>query len=290
MNEKYLIPASIVLSAGVIAVVWTYKTGLEIKPLAQNQYAQVSSSVNADGEIDGETLQAVWGNLGQQLVEAGVIDKEKFLALHEKRGDIGDSEKELLEGIGNRNLKINKRNAGYMLNLFWALGLGNKNPILENGPMQKYGDPVGFASTGGWTIANGNAMDHYSRHAFISLTREQQILVEKVSQSVYRPCCNNSTYFPDCNHGMAMLGFLELMASQGVSESEMYQNALIVNSYWFPKEYATINKYLVNRNLSLVTADPKEILGTDYSSGSGYKKVLSQVVPVEQKGGGDCGV
>ena len=59
-------------------------------------------------------------------------------------------------------------------------------------------------------------MNHYSMHRFIVLTPEQQALVEKVSKGIYRPCCGNSVYFPDCNHGMAMLGLLELMASQGV--------------------------------------------------------------------------
>jgi hypothetical protein len=46
----------------------------------------------------------------------------------------------------------------------------------------------------------------------IPLTAEQQALVEEVAAEIYRPCCNNSTLFPDCNHGMAMLGFLELLA------------------------------------------------------------------------------
>lgn len=31
-------------------------------------------------------------------------------------------------------------------------------------------------------------------------------------------CCGNSTYFPDCNHGAAMLGFIELAVSQGLVE------------------------------------------------------------------------
>ena len=70
------------------------------------------------------------------------------------------------------------------LNLLWALGLGNKNEILDNGPMtdKKYGGAGRFASTGGWTLAQGDAMNHYSMHRFIGLTLEQQALVEKVSK------------------------------------------------------------------------------------------------------------
>src|SRR3989344_4220246 len=58
-------------------------------------------------------------------------------------------------------LEITRENAGLLLNLFWALGLANKNEILEKGEMAnpKYGGVGNFASTGGWTIAQGNAME-----------------------------------------------------------------------------------------------------------------------------------
>jgi len=165
-------------------------------------------------------LSLKWENLGMKMVEAGVIDMRKFPNFY--------NEEELV---------INSDNAHTVLNTLWALGLSNKNPILDNGPMMdpRYGGTENFASTGGWTLSKGSAMDHYSMHAFITLTPEQQLLVEKVAKNIYRPCCNNSTYFPDCNHGMAMLGLLELMASQGTNEQEMYKIAEEVNGYWFPK-------------------------------------------------------
>ena len=124
-----------------------------------------------------------------------------------------------------------------MLNMFWAFGLANKNDILEKGPMMdpQYGGAENFASTGGWTLAQGKAMDHYSMHKLIVLTPEQQKRVDDVSKNIYRPCCGNSTYFPDCNHGMAMLGILELGASQGQSKQELYATAKSVNDVWFPK-------------------------------------------------------
>ena len=134
-------------------------------------------------------------------------------------------------------------------------------------------------------------MDHYSRHSFIVLTPAQQKLVEKVSKNIFRPCCDNPVYFPDCNHGMAMLGLLELMASQGVGEKEMYKTALQVNAYWFPNEYAVAAKHLESRGIKWEDADPKEILGAKYSSGSGYRKILQEAGPQQpQGGGGGCGV
>ncbi|MDO8742973.1 MAG: hypothetical protein Q7J30_00165, partial [Candidatus Azambacteria bacterium] len=179
-----------------------------------------------------------------------------------------------------------------LLNLFWALGLGNKNEILEKGPMTdpKYGGADRFASTGGWSLASGDVMDHYSKHLFIVLTPKQQALVEEVSKNIYRPCCNNSTYFPDCNHGMAMLGLLELLASQGIGEDEMYKTALQVNSFWFPDQYATIAKYLESNGKTFQSVPAKEILGINYSSGSGYAKIESYVPKEQNQSGGSCGV
>ena len=179
-----------------------------------------------------------WSNMGIKMLETRVIDKEKFENLYNQRGGLSEPEKKLLYGTGNRDLVITLENSGMMLNMLWALGLGNKNPILENGPMMdsRYGGAERFASTGGWTLSEGNAMNHYSMHSLVTLTDEEQALVERVAKNVYRPCCKNSTYFPDCNHGMAMLGLMELMASQGATEDDMYKRAAEVNALWFTSQ------------------------------------------------------
>lgn len=240
---------------------------------------------------EGVVLPVKWGDLGNQMVVAGVINKLKLKKLYANRGGLNAEDKKMLEGFDSGSFKITRENSGFILNLLWALGLGNKNAILENGPMseKEYGGAGKFASTGGWTLAQGDAMSHYSKHQFVVLTLEQQALVEKVSKNIYRPCCGNSTYFPDCNHGMAMLGLLELMASQGVSEDEMYKMALVVNSYWFPDTYITIAKYLDSQGKDWSDADSKEILGFDYSSGAGFQKIRSKIEN-SGGGGGSCGV
>ena len=242
---------------------------------------------------EGVVLPIIWGDLGPKLVSVGAIDADKFKAIYEKRGTFSLEYKNLLTGVSKDKLKITKDNAGYLLNLFWALGLASKNPILENGEMMDpaYGGAGNFASTGGWTVAVGDPMDHYSKHKFFSLTAEQQALVDKVSRGIYRPCCGNSTHFPDCNHGMAMLGFLELMVSQGVSEQDMWKSALAVNSYWFPDTYFNIATYMQNKGVQWKDVNPQEMLGANYSSGQGYKKILSQVSQSKKTSGGSgCGV
>jgi hypothetical protein len=240
----------------------------------------------------GAVLPVTWGDLGKKLVDAGVIDEVKLTSLYQERGELTPEDEKLLSGQNEGRLTITPYNASHFLNLFWALGLANKNEILDSGEMtdKAYGGAQGFASTGGWTLAKGQPMDHYSRHPFIVLTLEQQVLVDKVSRGIYRPCCNNSTHFPDCNHGMAMLGLLELAASQGVGEEEMYRMALAVNSYWFPDTYLTIAEYLKKKGMAWNKVSAREILGFDYSSASGYKKIVSQVESPVQKGDGGCSV
>lgn len=229
-KDEHSVHIGILVLAVAVASYFAYAAGQGA--LKTNSEPQKEEKIEESASF---TISATWGDLGIKMASVGVIDPEKFEALYAKRGELTDAEKQTLYGKDNKNLKINKKNAGFWLNVLWPLGLGNKNDVLESGPMSQYGDMGRFASTGGWILAKGNAMDHYSRHRFIVLTEEQQKLVERVSKNVYRPCCRNSTYFPDCNHGMAMLGLLELMASQGVPEEEMYKVAEKVNSYWFPK-------------------------------------------------------
>lgn len=62
------------------------------------------------------------------------------------------------------------------------------------------------------------------------------------------------------------------MASQGVREEAMYKAALQVNAYWFPDTYLTIAQYLASSGVEWEQADPKELLGVDYSSGSDISK------------------
>jgi hypothetical protein len=300
-KDKHLTPASIILAAIIISGAWIYnskigtlglsaaKTESDIKNEQRLPVTIEETVLNSSGVV----LPVVWGDLGAKLVSAGAIGADKFKAIYEKGGSFSDEYRELLLGLDNGKLKITKDNAGYILNLLWALGLANKNPILESGEMMdsRYGGAQNFASTGGWTLADGGAMEHYSRHKFFDLTPEQQVLVDKVSKGIYRPCCGNSTHFPDCNHGMAMLGLLELMASQGVSEDDMWKAALTVNSYWFPDNYLTIATYMKNKGVDWKNVNPREVLGADYSSSQGYAKIALQVTePKQQRNGSGCGV
>ncbi len=293
MENKNIIPIAIVV-AGVLIAGGVFLSGKNPQSNVNARLASVSPLERVVLPQEGVILPVSWGDLGVQLVQSGVIDETKFKAIYEGRGQFTPEYKQLLAENNSGKLKITKDNAGYLLNLFWALGLASKNPILDSGEMMdpRYGGAQNFASTGGWTIAQGNAMNHYSKHAFFNLTYEQQSIVERISRGIYRPCCGNSTHFPDCNHGMAMLGLLELMAFQGASEQEMWDAALAVNSYWFPDTYMTIATFMNGRGVDWEDINPQEILGVNYSSAQGYVRIASQVTAPtsNSQGGGGCGV
>ena len=83
-----------------------------------------------------------------------------------------------------------------------------------------------------------------------------------------------------------MLGFLELMVSQNVSEQDMWKAALTINSYWFPDTYLTIATYMKDKNIDWNNVESQKILGSNYSSARGYQNIASQVVlPKQQQNG-----
>jgi hypothetical protein len=71
----------------------------------------------------------------------------------------------------------------------------------------------------------------------------------------------------------------------------MYRTALQVNAFWFPQTYLTLAKYFEGKGIVWKNVDAKIALGKNYSSGSGYSRILTEIAPVQQnQGGGSCGV
>jgi hypothetical protein len=254
-------------------------------------YEQVNPS-------EGYGLGVTYGDLGPQLVEAGVIDYDAFMQVMSASGDaVSNRQIDMLKNGSDEEIVITRENAHFLLNFFWAVGLASKNSILTDGMMVQYseGQVERFASTGGWTLANKPVTDIYASLDLIPLTAEQQARVEEVAAAVYRPCCNNPTLFPDCNHGMAMLGLLEWMASNGATVDEMFAAAKYVNAFWFPQQNLEIAMYLqTSQNVDFEDAEPRQIVSTQFSSGSGAAMVHQQlqasgVLPQAPGGqGGSC--
>jgi hypothetical protein len=248
---------------------------------------------------DGYKIPAVYGDIGPQMVATGAIDLAKFSNLYKQQNKpLTDDQMTILTKGTNANIVINPENAYFLLNFFWALGLTNQNAILTEGQMVSEGiDKVGeFASTGGWTIGSKSPTDLYASAKIMELTDEQQARLLEVASGVYRPCCNNPTHFPDCNHGMAMLGLLELMASQNASSDEMFETAKYVTAFWYPQQMLELaTAFKAADNVDFAKVDAKTIVSSQFASISGFQAVhqwLSQNGLLEQapSSGGSCGV
>ncbi len=296
--KNWYIPLLLVVAVGAFIMGASYNFNFSVsrKPLISQLFAPKPTPIPVVDENQvlpkgGIVLPIIWKDLGMQLIKLGVINRAKFDELYAQRGGLGEDAK-LLDSADNTSIRITPQNSNLILNLLWAFGLANKNSALDTGPMvdKQYGGAGNFASTGGWTLAKGDAMAYYSKYRLVPLTVEQDELVAQVAKNIYRPCCDNSTYFPDCNHGMAMLGLLQLLAANNVSESDMYKVALQVNAYWFPDTYLTLAKYFATQNIPWDKVNPKEVLGATYSSSSGYRQILSKVQPASGSGGAGCGV
>jgi hypothetical protein len=247
----------------------------------------------------GYTLPVSFGDIGPQLLAHGAIDYPQFVALYNKMGrPLTEQQDTILTKGSPEPVVIDSGNAHFLLNFFWAVGLVNQNSILTQGPMMRGGrDEVGtFASTGGWTLGAKSAVELYASASIISLTAEQQARLEKVASGVYRPCCDNPTHFPDCNHGMAMLGLLELMASRDVSEEAMFTAAAYINAFWFPQQTLELAAYFkASQGLDFAQVDARQLVGRPFSSGSGFQAVhqaleAGGLLAPAGSGGGSCGV
>lgn len=239
---------------------------------------------------NGYVFKINWGDLGKRMVEDGVIDEAKFTKAVTGGDTLPANLKKYLDGSNQRQIELNEQNAQFWVDLLWALGLANKNELLEKGPMAE--NSANYASTGGWTIGAKGPMEIYGKSSYISLSAKQQAKVAEIAGNIYRPCCGNSTAFPDCNHGMAALGLIELMVSQNKSEGDIYKTVLAFNSYWFPQTYLDISYHFAKNGRDYKKVPAKEVLSKTFSSAMGYgviKKQVGEVAWPALQGAGRCG-
>lgn len=242
---------------------------------------------------NGFQTRLVFGDTVKKMIDCGVIDLGKMKQLY--NGQIPEYIQKAINGV-KEPIVINQDTANYLLNLFWPLGLSNKTSFNKNIPFSEKDLPY-LASTGGWWLGKKeNGAEYFNKCEIIKLTPEQEEIVYEVAQNTFRPCCDNSTFAQDCNHGSALLGALELAASQGYTKDELYKLALQLNSFWFPENYVKIALYKkLAENIDWENIDPKEIMSAKYSSVSGYFRNVEQKLaqfnlPGIQTQGAGCGL
>jgi hypothetical protein len=207
-----------------------------------------------------------------KLVEAGVIDREKFMMVHAKRGPVPEWVSQALDGK-SAELVFSLETALYNLNLLWPLGLATKAAFNEDSPIN--GDDLRrFASTGGWTLGReNNGASYFNAVETLKLTPGQSDLVRRLAENVFRPCCGNSAYFQDCNHGSAMLGLMELAAADGRNAAEILELAKATNGFWYPQQYVEIALHFdAMEDLPWKRAPADRVLSAEFSSIGGLQK------------------
>ncbi len=237
----------------------------------------------------GFSLPITWGSLGPKLISLGVIDKDKF----ESVANLNSEEQKILEQGGDIPVTINADNSQFVVDLLWAVGLAQKSDVYVKGPMgTNYKKDIGnFSSTGGWTLAKGKAVNYLGKYELFNLSSDQQNRVSEIAKNVYRPCCGNSTWFPDCNHGMAALAAIEMMVTKNLPDEEIYKNVLKLNSFWFQSTYMDIATYFERKGVKWDKVDAKLVLGPNFSSSQEAANITKQVGPAPNSGssGGSCG-
>lgn len=229
----------------------------------------ISQVIPKTGVITG----VAFGDSIQRLIAAGALDSDKFRALG---NEVPDWVERLLTAPSDDPIFFSQETAPYLVNLLWPIGLSNRTAFNEKSPVSTPSIP-GFASTGGWTLGRApNGYVYFNQVDAVRLTGQQQSMVLEVATTTFRPCCDNSTFFQDCNHGSALLGLLELAASQGATVEGLYGLALIANSFWFPEHYAkTALHFEYFHRTSWHDLPPERVLSADYSSLTGWQKNVS---------------
>lgn len=244
----------------------------------------------------GHTSRITLRDAGLKLAQKGVMDQEKVAALYGGAEQIPVEIQEVLSSHQSSPMHVTHDNAGHYLNVLWAVGLANQMAANEASPVN--GDNrYRLASTGGWTLGKAeNGGEYFNQYPIVFLTPEQEELVVRLAKQMYRPCCNNHTFFQDCNHGSALLGLLQLGVTQGLSEAELYREALAFNALWFPQQYAELAVYFSEiEGILWPEVDPKIALSAPYSSSQGWQQNVHAVLqersllPQVQSSSG-CGV
>lgn len=262
-------------------------------PASKRLLEETAASVLPTG---GYQSRVVLGDSIIKLARKGVLDPKKLEAVYAQRGGIPEELKDALSKPSyHRPILLTRKNAGVYVNLLWPLGLANRMAANKDSPLNGP-SRLSFASTGGWNLGREtNGGVYFNRIPVVRLTADQEALVAKVARHAYRPCCDNSTFFQDCNHGSALLGLLALGAAQGLTEKELYREALAFNAFWYPAHYVHTALYFkAVRNIQWQDVDAREVMGAVFSSASGWQTNVARELArrglLPEQGGADCGV
>ncbi len=301
LNHKRLsmVVLGLLVVAGLIAVAGTAinATGTQSNNALNRTLNQTVLAAQVIPQ-NGYTLPFKWGDVVHKLVETGALNVSNLLIILNNSGQpLTPVEKEILNGTYDGYIRFNSANTEFSQLVLWALGINNNNTIINNGPIinasTQYADQINsnaasnqkvtvgyiasnyFASTGGYAPVGSLQLGGLD---LINLTSQQQALMYDVATHSYRPCCDNPTAFPDCNHGAAALGLVELLASQNANQTQMFSAIKYFYQYQFPQQYIKIAAYFDLHGENYSQVNPSEVMSYGFSSYTGFSNVNQYLV------------
>ena len=208
-----------------------------------------------------------------KLVRHGVISRDKYRALQKSNGPLPGELSAVLKKPSNSPIRLTRKNANHYVNLLWAAGLSNQLEANKESPIAGP-DLPNFASTGGWNLGKApEGSIYFNKFPIVALNTQSEALAVRVAKATYRPCCNNSTFYQDCNHGSALFAVLQLGAVQGLTEDQLYREALAFNSFWFPDYYIRTALYFkVIRKMDWPDVDARMVMGPHFSAAGPWQQ------------------
>lgn len=254
-----------------------------------NARADAAASVDIRSAMDqvvppeGITLGFSFGDALQRLIADGALDPAKYEALYRPAGGVPAWVVRLLRAPSDEPIRLSRETAGYLLNLLWPLGLATRMRINLLSPINNVRLPS-YASTGGWTLGRAaQGYRYFNRADTLRLSSEQEALVHDVATTTFRPCCDNSTFFQDCNQGSALLGLVALAVARGATKGQVYSTALAANSYWLPENYVlTAVQFMRSGHPRWTALPPSMVMGANFSSLSGWQRNVSAPLRAER--------
>lgn len=85
---------------------------------------------------------------------------------------------------------------------------------------------------------------------------------EKITTSIYHPCCGVTISTNDCGHAVAGTGLVKKMLQDGKSDAEIYTEQLVWQKYYFPRHYVIMALAAKKAGMELAKID----LSANYST------------------------
>jgi len=246
--------------------------------------------------VAGVVLPVSFGDSVWRLVQGGAIVPAKLDRLYAARGGLPRWARTLLSEGSADPIRVSAETAPVLLDLLWPLGLANRAAFNERSPLN--GPGLGrFASTGGWTLGTRPGGELFNTVEAVHLDAARERVVVAAARKSFRPCCDNSAFFQDCNHGSALLGLYQLAAAQGASSADLFRIGKLANSYWYPQHYLAAAIYFRRvEELGWTEVDPARLMGRRYSSASGWRRNIDARLravglrPANDSSAGGCAI